>query len=54
MYQLRLLECWHKKSIPQILVKNRPDAAYAIAKVIIVLKQYRLYHSVKVKNPNSL
>lgn len=31
MYQLRLLECWHRKSIPQILAKNRPDAAYAIA-----------------------
>lgn len=29
--QLRLLERWHKKSIPQILAKNRPDAAYAIA-----------------------
>ena len=28
---LRLLERWHKKSIPQILEKNRPDAAYAIA-----------------------
>ena len=32
MYQLRLLERWPKKSIPQILAKNRPDAAYAIAK----------------------
>ena len=32
MYQLRLLERWYKKSIPQILAKNRPDAAYAIAK----------------------
>ena len=31
MAQLRLLERWHKKSIPQILAKNRPDAAYAIA-----------------------
>ena len=29
--QLRLQERWHKKSIPQILEKNRPDAAYAIA-----------------------
>lgn len=28
---LRLLERWHKKSVPQILEKNRPDAAYAIA-----------------------
>ena len=32
MALLRLLERWHKKSIPQILAKNRPDAAYAIAK----------------------
>lgn len=31
MAQLRLLERWHKKSIPQILEKKRPDAAYAIA-----------------------
>lgn len=31
VYLLRLLERWHKKSIPQILAKNRPDAAYAIA-----------------------
>ena len=31
MAQLRLLERWHKKSIPQILEKNRPDAAYSIA-----------------------
>ena len=31
MAQLRLLERWHKKSILQILEKNRPDAAYAIA-----------------------
>ena len=31
MAQLRLLERWHKKSIPQILAKDRPDAAYAIA-----------------------
>ena len=28
---LRLLERWHKKSIPQILEKKRPDVAYAIA-----------------------
>ena len=28
---LRLLVRWHKKSIPQILEKNRPDAAFAIA-----------------------
>lgn len=31
MALLRLLERWHKKSIPQILEKKRPDAAYAIA-----------------------
>ena len=31
MALLRLLERWYKKSIPQILEKNRPDAAYAIA-----------------------
>ena len=31
MAQLRLQERWHKKSIPQILEKNRPGAAYAIA-----------------------
>ena len=31
MALLRLLERWHKKSIPQILEKHRPDAAYAIA-----------------------
>ena len=31
MALLRLLERWHKKSIPQILAKNRPDAAYSIA-----------------------
>lgn len=29
--QLRLIERWAKKSIPQILELNRPDAAYAIA-----------------------
>ena len=31
MALLRLLERWHKKSVPQILEKNKPDAAYAIA-----------------------
>lgn len=31
MAQLRLQERWHKKSIPQILEKNRPGAAYTIA-----------------------
>ena len=31
MALLRLQERWHKKSIPQILAKNRPDTAYAIA-----------------------
>ena len=30
-YMLRLLERWEKKSIPQVLGKGRPDAAYAIA-----------------------
>ena len=31
MYMLRLLERWEKKSIPAVLAKGRPDAAYAIA-----------------------
>lgn len=31
MYMLRLLERWEKKSIPAVLAKRRPDAAYAIA-----------------------
>ena len=31
MYMLRLLERWEKKSIPTVLAKGRPDAAYAIA-----------------------
>ncbi len=31
LHLLRFLERWHKKSIPQILAKGRPDAAYAIA-----------------------
>ena len=31
MYILRLLECWEKKSVPAVLAKGRPDAAYAIA-----------------------
>jgi len=31
MYMLRLLERWEKKSIPSVLAKGRPDAAYAIA-----------------------
>lgn len=30
-YMLRLLERWEKKSVPQVLAKGRPDAAYAIA-----------------------
>lgn len=34
MHQLRLLERWHKKSIPQILAKNRPDAAFAIKGIV--------------------
>lgn len=39
MSQLRLLERWHKKSIPQILEKNRPDAAYAIAMYAAISKR---------------
>ena len=31
MYMLRLLERWEKKSIPAVIAKGRPDAAYAIA-----------------------
>lgn len=31
LYLLRLLERWEKKSIPAVLAKGRPDAAYAIA-----------------------
>lgn len=31
LYMLRLLERWGKKSIPAVLAKGRPDAAYAIA-----------------------
>lgn len=31
LYMLRLLERWEKKSIPALLAKGRPDAAYAIA-----------------------
>ena len=31
MYMLRLLERWEKKSVPAVLAKSRPDAAYAIA-----------------------
>lgn len=31
MYMLRLLERWEKKSIPAVLAKGRPDAAYAMA-----------------------
>lgn len=30
MYMLRLLERWEKKSVPAVLAKGRPDAAYAI------------------------
>ena len=42
MAQLRLLERWHKKSIPQILEKNRPDAAYAIAMAMALCKHIPL------------
>ena len=31
LYMLRLLERWINKSVPQVMAKNRPDAAYAIA-----------------------
>ena len=31
LYMLRLLERWINKSVPQVIAKNRPDAAYAIA-----------------------
>lgn len=31
LYMLRLLERWEKKSVPAVLAKGRPDAAYAIA-----------------------
>ena len=31
LYMMRLLERWINKSVPQVMAKNRPDAAYAIA-----------------------
>ena len=31
LYMLRLLERWINKSVPQVIAKNRPDAAYAIS-----------------------
>ena len=31
LYMLRLLERWINKSVPQVIEKNRPDAAHAIA-----------------------
>ena len=31
MYQLRFLERWYKKSVPQLIELKRPDAAYAVA-----------------------
>lgn len=31
LYMLRLLERWINKSVPQVMEKSRPDAAYAIA-----------------------
>lgn len=31
MFQLRYIERWVKKSIPQILGKHRPDVAFTIA-----------------------
>lgn len=31
LYQLRFLERWYKKSVPQLIELNRPDAAFAVA-----------------------
>ena len=31
LYQLRFLERWYKKSVPQLIDLKRPDAAYAVA-----------------------
>ena len=31
LYQLRFLERWYKKSVPQLIGLERPDAAYAVA-----------------------
>lgn len=31
LYQLRFLERWYKKSVPQLFELKRPDAAYAVA-----------------------
>ena len=31
LYQLRFLERWYKKSVPQLIGLGRPDAAYAVA-----------------------
>ena len=31
LYQLRFLERWYKKSVPQLIGLKRPDAAYAVA-----------------------
>ena len=31
LYQLRFLERWYKKSVPQLIELKRPDAAYAVA-----------------------
>ena len=31
LYQLRFLERWYKKSVPQLIELERPDAAYAVA-----------------------
>ena len=31
LYQLRFLERWYKKSVPQLIELGRPDAAYAVA-----------------------
>ena len=31
LYQLRFLERWYKKSVPQLIESKRPDAAFAVA-----------------------
>lgn len=49
MALLRLLERCHKKSIPQILEKNRPDAAYAIAMALCKLTVSANWYSIAIK-----
>lgn len=31
LYQRRLIERWHKKSVPQLIAMGRPDAAYGVS-----------------------